>query len=167
MSFAIPEVEWSSNTLDKGAGEDSSQLMKTREKVLRHATIPLLLGGWKNLMVDEAFEISFECSEQGWDGYDAIPLSRDSFSNASRFIYLLPEWAIQPDIIPSPDGWISFEWRSKNNRIFSVTPENEILIYAASLGPKDMDCGRVSFGSGLDKLPSTITKILAEYFGRE
>ena len=164
MSFSISEMESSSNTLEKGAGEDSSQLRKTEKEVFHHATQPIILGGWKTLLVDEAFEICYECCEPGWDGYDALAFSKGSFLNARTFIYLLPDWAPQPDLVPSPDGWISFEWRARTNRILSVTPENGILTYAAALGPQNMVYGRVSLDEDLEKLPTKISKILFEYF---
>ena len=88
------------------------------------------------MLVDEAFELYRECCEPGWDGYDALPLSQDSFLHARIFIDLIPVRAPRPDLVPSPDGWISFEWRSLSNRILSVTPENGVLIYAAALGPQ-------------------------------
>ena len=38
------------------------------------------------MLVDEAFEICCECSEPGWDGYDALALSKEAFLNAKHFI---------------------------------------------------------------------------------
>ncbi len=153
-----------SNTLGKGVGVDSTQLWETEKEVSLHATQPISSGGWKRLLADEAFEIYIECSEPGWDGYDAAPLSKDSFFHASSFIDLIPVWAPRPDLVPSPDGWISFEWRSLMNRILSVTPENRVLIYAAALGPQNVHYGRVSLEEYREKLPSNITRILSEYF---
>ena len=69
-------------------------------------------GGWKRVLVDEAFEIYCECSEPGWDGYDALALSKEAFLNAKHFIDLIPDGVSRPDLVPSPDGWLSFEWRS-------------------------------------------------------
>lgn len=54
-------------------------------------------GGGKPMLTDEAFEIYRECSEHGWDGYDASPLSEDSVLHARNFIDLIPVWALRPD----------------------------------------------------------------------
>ncbi|MYA27950.1 MAG: hypothetical protein F4Z24_01155 [Nitrospira sp. SB0666_bin_27] len=168
MSFAtLLEMEPAPNTLGKGVGEYSRQLRKTEEEVFHHATEPLISGGWKRLLVDEAFEIYIECSEPGWDGYDAAPLSEGSFFYARSFIDLIPVWAPRPDLVPSPDGWISFEWRSLMNRIMSATPENGVLIYAAALGHQNVHYGRVSLEEYREKLPSNLTRILSEYFRNE
>ena len=165
MSFGILlERAPTSNTLEKGVGVDSTQLWETEKEVSLHATQPITSGGWKRLLVDEAIEICIECSEPGWDGYDASPLSRDSFLHARSFLDLIPVWAPRPDLVPSPDGWISFEWRSLMNRILSVTLENRVLIYAAALGPQNVHYGSVSLEEYREKLPSHITRILSEYF---
>ncbi len=164
MNFGTLEMVSASNTLEKGIGEHSTQLWETEKEVSFHASQPITSGGWKRLLVSEAFEIYIECSELGWDGYDALPLSPESFLHASTFIELIPVWAPRPDLVPSPDGWISFEWRSLMNRILSVTPENRILIYAAALGPQNVHYGSVSLEEYREKLPPGITRILSEYF---
>lgn len=164
MSFAALEMVPASNTLGKGVGEDSRQLWKTEEEVFHHATQPILSGGWKRLLADEAFEIYSECSEPDWDGYDAAPLSEDSVLHARRFINLIPVWTPQPDLVPSPDGWFSFEWRSFPNRILSVTPGNGVVIYAAALGSQNVHYGRVSLEECREKLPPQIAEFLSEYF---
>ena len=164
MSFRTLEMVPSSNTLEKGVGEDSNQLWETEKEVFLHATQPISSGGWKRLLVSEAFEIYIECSEPGWDGYDALALSQDSFSHARCFINLIPNWASQPDVVPSPDGWISFEWRSLRNRTLSVTLENGVVIYAAALGPHHVRYGRVSLNEYRETLLPDIAGILSEYF---
>lgn len=165
MSFAtLLEMEPASNTLEKGVGEDSRQLRKTEEEVFHHATQPMTSGGWKQLLVSEAFEIYIERSEPGWDGYDASPLSKESFLQARSFIDMIPVWAPRPDLVPSPDGWISFEWRSFPKRILSVTPENGVVIYAVVLGPQNVHYGRVSLEEYRERLPPQIAELLSEYF---
>ena len=165
MSFGILlERAPTSYTLEKGVGVDSTQLWETEKEVSLHATQPITSGGWKRLLVSEAFGIYIECSEPGWDGYDASPLSPDSFLHASTFIELIPVWAPRPDLVPSPDGWISFEWRSLMNRILSVTLENRVLIYAAALGPQNLHYGRVSLEEYRERLPPQIAELLSEYF---
>lgn len=164
MSFGTLEMAPASNTLEKGVGEDSSQLWKTDKEVSHHATQPITSGGWKRLLANEAFEIYYECSEPSWDGYDALALSKKAFLDAKNFIDLIPNWAAQPDLVPSPDGWLSFEWRSHTNRMLSVTPENGVLIYAAALGPQYVQYGRVPLEECREKLPSHLTEILSEYF---
>ncbi len=165
MNFAtLLEIEPASNTLEKGVSEDSRQLRETEKEVFDHATQPIISGGWKRLLVNEAFEIYSECSESGWDGYEALALSQEAFLNAEHFINLIPVRTPRPDLVPSPDGWISFEWRSFSTRILSVTPENGVVIYAAVLGPQNVHYGRVPFEENREKLPPQIAEWLSEYF---
>lgn len=129
--------------------------------------IPLyefLYRDWKASLVAEASEICRECSQPGWDGYDAAALSKEALVHAEDFINRLPDGVSQPDLVPSPDGWLSFEWRSPEDRILSVTIENRLLIYATSLGQDHKHCGRVPLAECREKLPPCIENILSEYF---
>jgi len=123
-----------------------------------------LSRGWRASLIAEASEICRECSQPDWDGYDAAALSEEAFVQARNFINLLPDRVSQPDLVPSPDGWLSFEWRSPEDGILSVTIENGILIYATSLGQDHEHCGRVPLAECREKLPPCIENILAEYF---
>jgi len=119
---------------------------------------------WKASLVDEASEICRECSQPGWDGYDAEALSEEAFVHARNFINLLPDGVSQPDLVPSPDGWLSFEWRSPGDGILSVTIENGVWIYATSLGQDNVDYGQVPLEEYREKFPPCIGNILSEYF---
>ncbi len=51
-----------------------------------------------------------ECSEEGWDGYGARPVTQETYDEAVRFLGALPSWLPTPEIVPEPDGDIGFEW---------------------------------------------------------
>lgn len=48
--------------------------------------------------------------EDGWDGYSAFPVRRDSLDMARRFIDILPQGVPQPSIVPVPGSWVQVEW---------------------------------------------------------
>lgn len=50
---------------------------------------------------------------QGWDGYDAVPLSEDTLANAIRALRVALDQVPSPDITPNPNGTLSFEWESE------------------------------------------------------
>lgn len=124
----------------------------------------LVLRNWKASLVDEASEICRECSQPGWDGYGAAALSKEAFVHARNFINLLPDEVSQPDLVPSPDGWLSFEWRSPEDKILSVTIENGVWIYATSLGQDNVDCGQVPLEEYREQFPPRLENILSRYF---
>ena len=80
-------------------------------------------------------EIYLECSEAGWDGYDALPVTQETYDEAVRFLSALPSWLSMPEIVPEPDGDIGFEWNFGKNRLLvaSVDGTNRIT-YAGLLG---------------------------------
>lgn len=46
-----------------------------------------------------------------WDGYGALPISRETVENARRFFLQIPLQFDYVDIAPGSDGTIGFEWR--------------------------------------------------------
>lgn len=89
-------------------------------------------------VIEEIKRIEEEFSEEGWDGYGAYPVSKESVNHAISFINSLPESLEDPSIGADPNGDITIEWYKDVHRVFSVsvTKDGE-LIYAAHI------CGRV------------------------
>lgn len=46
-----------------------------------------------------------------WDGYGALPISRETIESARRFFLQIPRQFDYVDIAPGSDGTIGFEWR--------------------------------------------------------
>lgn len=46
-----------------------------------------------------------------WDGYGAVPISRETVESARRFFLQIPRRFDYVDIAPGSDGTIGFEWR--------------------------------------------------------
>jgi hypothetical protein len=55
-----------------------------------------------------------------WDGYGALPISRETVESARQFFLQIPRRFDYVDIAPGADGTIGFEWRfgTGNNRSF-------------------------------------------------
>ena len=81
-----------------------------RESDKRVATYALLERAF--LELDEILE---ECAEPNWDGYGALPVSKDAFKEVKVFLDLLVAEippVIIPEITPEVDGGIELEWYS-------------------------------------------------------
>jgi hypothetical protein len=50
--------------------------------------------------------------KKDWDGYGAIPITPDSCSHARRFLAATPQGMTTPEITPTSNGTITFEWES-------------------------------------------------------
>ncbi len=130
--------------LKKFYDEIVSDLRKT--ETLRHLDEVLL-------SLDEVFE---ECSDEGWDGYEARPITEDAYNEAKRLIESLPLTSIpMPEIIPEPSGEIALEWSRGKRQVFvaSVSGKKEI-VYAGLFGTNKTH-GTEYFG---DLLPLEIIK---------
>lgn len=100
-------------------------------------------------LLKETFE---ECSESNWDGEGALPVKKEAFFEALRFIDNLPTTIPMPtNISADSNGYITMEWRKRKGLIFDIsfTGNNEI-IYAGILGTSKPR-GIVYFGTSMPK----------------
>lgn len=109
--------------------------------------------------LNEVFE---ECSEEGWDGYDALPITEEAYFEAVRLIKSLPVTAFpMPEVVPESSGEIGLEWYRRKRLVFtvSVSGSNEI-VYAGLFGTNRAH-GTEYFG---DLLPSVIVENLKRLY---
>ena len=108
-------------------------------------------------------DVFLECSEEGWDGYDALPITEDAYFEAKKLIECLPLTSSipMPEIVPEPSGEIGLEWSRGKRQVFvvSVSGSNEI-IYAGLFGTNKTH-GVEYFG---DSLPSMIIENLIRLY---
>lgn len=77
-----------------------------------------------------------ECSQEGWDGYGAMPVAEASLVLARDFLRSLPLGVSVPSIGAEPDGEITLEWGSRPRHRLSISVSSGgDLHYAALLGP--------------------------------
>lgn len=69
----------------------------------------------------ELNEVFLECLDEGWDGYNARPLSIASYTDALNFLRLIPTNIYAPDIVPEPSGGIGLEWISSDTGRFVLS----------------------------------------------
>jgi len=102
-----------------------------------------------------------ECSEAGWDGYDALPITQETYDESVRFLNAFPSWLPTPEIVPEPSGDIGFEWNFGKNRIIAVSIDGtNCITYAGLLGAGNKAHGTEIFdGSIPQTLVSHISRI--------
>jgi len=158
--FAIPSmyapVEWCVD----GVSAESQEI---RSMVSRIASQQRILAsfGWRDSLLDEVSHISQNCERQGWDGYDAEPISNESAIRAAQLIELLPNSIQTPDVVPEPSGDISLEWHVADQKNFSLGVSGQSLVYAGIFGGSSKSYGEERFSRDL---PSTVLEILTSYF---
>jgi hypothetical protein len=127
-----------SNFLSHSYNRGSSDVSQKLQRIYEEAWANLrksVTWGYLGDALEELRATYRECSEQNWDGYDALPISQATYDEAERFLNALPSWVPIPQIVPEPSGDIGFEWNFGKNRIFaaSVNGTNHIT-YAGILG---------------------------------
>ena len=161
MSLALSETPIHSESPSVGQSDESQRALEAERQATSHALEPITQGGWKRDLIDKAIDIFRHCSREGWDGYDAEPVTMEALEQITLLTESLPTWAPKPEITPTPDGEISMEWFTRGKQVLSVYPKEEYLIYAASLGPMDIQYGRSPFKTNW---PEEILLILKKYF---
>ena len=121
---------------------------------------------WKDSRVDlqvalrELAELYRECSKEDWDGYGALPISREVYSEAIRF--LRAWWRLSlpvPEIGPEPEGDIGFEWNFGKNKVFVASVHGtNFITYAGLLGAGNKTHGTEAFDGAIPQ--EVINKIL-------
>lgn len=152
-----PAIIWQIN---EGISSESRAIQDLLRSAKEHASKPVSQG-WQTFLKDRVQEVSIECAQKGWDGYDANPISKSSKVWALRVIDQLPENVQDPSIVPEPDGELAFEWNLGKDRIFSVTVSGARLIYAGIVGANRRFYGEEKF---INELPQSIASTLSNYF---
>jgi hypothetical protein len=158
--FAVAALDTPVMWSVEGVSEESR---KIRALVTRISSQQRILASfaWKDSLLDEISQVSQSCEEQGWDGYDAEPISNESAIRAAQLIELLPNSIQTPNVVPEPSGHISLEWRTDDQKDFSLGVSGQNLVYAGIFGGSSKAYGEERFAR---VLPRTVLEILTSYF---
>lgn len=147
-------------TASSGISPDSEKIKSKSREAFQHNQ-DTASSLWRQSALSEVHEILLDCSKEGWDGYDAEPITYDSFVAALEIINSLPEKVVPPCIAPEPSGEIAMEWRIGNQILLSISVTGREIVYAAILGGGSKLHGQERY---FDSLPSKVLEILARYF---
>jgi hypothetical protein len=100
----------------------------------------------------EALRDTFaQAFEQGWDGYDATPVSAATLSYAWQFLEDLPSDVDLPEIGADTDGDISLDWDYGPRNIFSVRVGRDGTLHYAGLFGHETYHGSAILRQGIPK----------------
>jgi len=167
MSIAVPCKECRSFSYNPfiGSGPDFERLKKYYDDVVNRFRETETIRGPLEKTLESLKQLYEECSEEGWDGYNANPITQDAYFEAKKIIDLLPIYSLpMPEIVPEPDGGIALEWYKAKRFVFiiSVIEKNEI-VYAGLFGPNKTH-GTEFF---IDNLPQKIIENLRRLYFQE
>ncbi len=117
--------------------------------------------GIESLLHEELAEVWAECQEAGWDGYGALPVSRDAWRNTYKF---LQAWQIgfpRPTIGAEPDGNLTLEWYRNPRRVLSISVSPDDLLHYAALLGANRTCGTETF---FGEIPESILNLVRRVY---
>ena len=128
-------------------------------------TVSLDLKGtidWTDLACEELEKVYEECLEANWDGYEAISISRETYSEARKLLRMMPSFLPRPDISAEPDGEITFEWYREKYSVFVISVGgNNLITHAGLFGKSNKIHGSEYF---TDELPEIIRHCIRRLF---
>jgi len=119
-------------------------------------TVQLDLKGiidWTDIAIEELEKVYEEYLEANWDGYGAMPISRETYSEARKLLRMMPSSLPMPDISAEPDGEITFEWYKEKYSVFVISVGgNNLITYAGLFGKSNKIYGTEYFAYELPKI---------------
>ena len=119
-----------------GASEEARYIAKQSSETWQRMQESHSLGMKAKGVVDELYAIKEECSVPGWDGYQAAPITDETYRLAYFFLEVLPLGTPAPSPEAEPDGDIAFEWYQSPTHTLSISVSSDgYLHYSALFGP--------------------------------
>lgn len=78
-----------------------------------------------------------ECSAENWDGYGAIPISKNTLNDATSILKMLNSTFLNfpmPELAPVPNGDLAFEWYDQGKAFIFSIDSNRNISYAGIFG---------------------------------
>jgi len=110
-------------------------------------------------LLNQLGKVFSECSTEGWDGYGAAPVSKETFGYAFLLIDSLSPSFPPPEIGADPDGHLNFEWYNDPRHLVSVSISPEGKLYYAALIGEEKKHDSVPFTG---EIPKKICDIIHE-----
>ncbi len=116
---------------DSGFSDEAAELREEHQISRARGEDSRALFGPKSDTISALWRLYNECSQEGWDGYDALPMATAAVRTAIDLIRALPDGISMPELTAENDGAISLDWSSGRRRCLSISVNGtERLAYA-------------------------------------
>lgn len=113
------------------------EIRTTLSAVSAHWHRSFTFGEKWNVCINSLIDVVRECSQPGWDGYDAIAVSGQTAACALDFTRTIPNEFPLPEISATSGGEVTFEWALTARRLVTIAVgENGEVHYASLNGLK-------------------------------
>lgn len=98
-----------------------------------------------------------EFQVENWDGYGALPVSKDTYLLADHFIKALPLGTKSPVFGAEPDGDLTLEWYQSPRQLLSLSISSDGTLHYAALFGSSKSYGSEPFAG---KVPENIMALI-------
>jgi len=143
--------------LSRAVSDTAAYIATESEKNRDSFMKSLVLGQSLHKSIHDLQAVATECSSSGWDGYNADPVSADTYGLASQFLKVLPSYSQPTSVGAEPDGHITLEWYHSQRRLLSLSISPEGMLYYAALFGTSKQYGSEPF---LGSVPQPIINMI-------
>jgi hypothetical protein len=137
MILADSQASAFPQTMTKAESQDGAEVDKANREQFGVLEETHTVGDVLKEFEEEFLKIAKECSHENWDGYSALPLSRDTIETAWRLAHVIPLGLFKPSVGAEPDGHMTLDWRTGSRRTLSISVDSAgNLHYSALIGPE-------------------------------
>ena len=85
---------------------------------------------WKTAYLDIQ-SILNDCAHDNWDGFGASRIMRKTVKLTKKFLEIMPNYLLPPEVSAEPDGHINLEWYTDRNHVFEISIDKDGYLYYA------------------------------------
>lgn len=138
MSAAVAYMDYTSfpgRAWTTGVSDGSRLVSEMYQKAISPFFKTLSEGERLLTVLESLYEVYERCSDEGWDGYEARPVTEDALTEAAILILSLPLSIRMPEVLPEPTGEIALEWYKDKQHVFVASVgEGDLISYAGLFG---------------------------------
>lgn len=148
INMSVPGMLQSTPT---GYSREADYIAGEKNSLIERLLGTFSFGDRSRALFSELAGVIRDASNEGWDGYRALPVTFKTYMKALEFISSIPDFVKIPFIAAEPDGAISMEWYRSPEWIFSISINGDgKLDYAALFGDRKYH-GSMYFSGEIDK----------------
>jgi hypothetical protein len=149
-------------TTTSGISEEHATITTMMSNIHLHLNNRPSIIAERNRCLHEIRTVFLACSNEGWDGYGAQPVSKAACYHAEMLLTSFPAFLPFPTVSAEPDGHLTFEWYINPSRLLNVSiSPNAELHYAALLSTNEVISGSCSCHGAM---PKELLNIIAAIF---
>lgn len=155
MPYSCPSFE-----LPRGFSQEADYISQNQNEWERQMFASITFG-LKNEMIKQLKLLATQCGVIDWDGYGALPITREVYDQSEKFICCLPLNIVEPTLAVDPNGYVSFEWYKSKSSVISISiGQDNFIHYAAIIGSSKL-YGTEPFINGIPQnIMESINKVI-------